>query len=103
VSVAGTGFAFASVVQFRRVVGRALVGAIIAITALVSVGLTAPADGVFSIAVHPTLLRLDRTAIEQSRAIALGLDIDIKLGSMHMHLGWSALSISGASVGDAES
>src|SRR5437762_3740505 len=66
-------------------------------TALVSVGLTAPADGVFSIAVHPTLFRLDRAAIEQSRARALGLDIDIKLGSMHMHLGWSALSMSGTS------
>ena len=101
-SVPGTGFAFASFVQFRRIIGRALLGAIIAMTALVSVGLTAPADGVFSISVHPTLLRLDRTAIEQSRASALGLDIDIKIGSMHVHLGWSALSISGASLGDAE-
>ncbi|PYR25830.1 MAG: hypothetical protein DMF98_10905 [Acidobacteria bacterium] len=52
--------------------------------------------------VHPTLLRVERAAIEQSRARALGLDIDIKLGSMHMHLGWSALSISGASPADAE-
>jgi len=102
VSVAGTGFAFAAFVQFRRVVGRTLLAAIIAMTALVSVGLTAPADGVFSIAVHPTLLRVDRAAIEQSRARALGLDIDIKLGSMHLHLGWSALSISGASQGDAD-
>jgi hypothetical protein len=102
VSFSGTGFALRWFVHFRRVVGRALLAALIAMTALVSVGLTAPEDGVFSIAVHPTLLRLDRTAIEQSRASALGLDIDIKLGSMHMHLGWSALSISGASVADAE-
>jgi hypothetical protein len=89
-------------VQFRRFFARALVGTVIAVTALVSVGLTAPADGVFSIAVHPTLFRLDRAAIEQSRARALGLDIDIKLGSMHMHLGWSALSMSGTSECDAE-
>jgi hypothetical protein len=96
------GFAIPRVVPFRRIAGRILLGIAIAVTSLVSVGLTAPADGVFSIAVHPTLLRLDRAAIEQSRARALGLDIDIKLGSMHMHLGWSALSLFGGSVGDAE-
>ena len=88
--------------HLRVLVARILLTALVAATALASVGLTAPPDGVFTIALQPTLLRLDPAAIEQSRARALGLDIDIKLGSMHMHLGWSALSISGASPADAE-
>jgi hypothetical protein len=68
-----------------------LLGTLIATTALISVGLTAPEDSPFSIEVHPVLLRLDGTAIEQSRARALGLDVDIKIGSMHVHFGWSLL------------
>jgi len=63
-------------------------------TALVSVGLTAPADAPFSIVITPVFVRLDRTAIEQSRARALGFDVDIKIGSMHLHMGWSAVPIS---------
>jgi hypothetical protein len=70
-----------------------LLGTLIALTALMSVGLTAPVDSPFSIAVHPVLLRVDRAAIEQSRARVLGLDLDIKIGSLHLHLGWSALPI----------
>jgi len=80
-------------VLLRRWLARTLVAVLIATTALVSVGLTAPADGVFSIAVQPILLRIDPAAIEQSRACALGLDIDVKLGSMHLHVGWSGLAI----------
>ena len=64
------------------------------VTALVSVGLTAPEDGAFSITVHPVLLRLDRAALEQARGRALGLDVDVKIGSMHLHFGWSALVFS---------
>jgi hypothetical protein len=60
----------------------------------VSVGLTAPADGPFSIVITPVFVRLDRTAIAESRARALGFDLDVKIGSMHMHLGWSAVPIS---------
>jgi hypothetical protein len=47
-------------------------------TALVSVGLTAPADGPFSIVVHP---------------VFLGIDIDIKFGALHSHWVWSALPL----------
>jgi hypothetical protein len=67
---------------------------LIMVTALVSVGLTAPADGPFSIAIHPVLFRLDAVAVAESRARALGLDVDVKLGSMHLHFGWSAIPIS---------
>ena len=62
-------------------------------TALTSVGLTAPTDGPFSLRIHPVLLRVDPDAIAASRAHALGLDVDVKLGGLHMHLGWSAIPL----------
>jgi hypothetical protein len=78
-------------VQVKRWFARILVGLAIAMTALASVGLTAPADGVFSIAIHPTLVRVDGGSLEQPRARVLGLDIDIKVGSMHTHFGWALI------------
>jgi hypothetical protein len=63
-------------------------------TALVSVGLTAPADGPFSIVITPVFVRLDGAAIAESRARALGFDVDVKIGSLRLHLGWSAVPIS---------
>jgi hypothetical protein len=78
-------------VLFRKWLARTCLGTLIATTALISVGLTAPEDGAFSIEVHPVLLRLDRSATEQPRARAIGLDVDIKIGSMHVHFGWSLL------------
>jgi len=66
---------------------------IIATTALVSVGLTAAPDAAFSIAVQPTLFRLDPVAVEHARASLLAFDIDIRLGSMHLHVGWSGIPI----------
>jgi hypothetical protein len=63
-------------------------------TAFIAVGLSAPADGVFSIAVQPVLWRVDAAAIAESRASALGLDIDMKVGEMHMHASWSVLPLS---------
>jgi hypothetical protein len=67
-----------------------LVGTAILVAACVSVGLTAPAGGPFTIAIRPVFLRLDE-ALDDSRARALGLDIDVKLGTMHLHFGWSAI------------
>ena len=32
-------------------------------------------------------------ALPESRVRVLGLDIDVKAGSMHMHLGWSAVPL----------
>jgi hypothetical protein len=73
-----------------------LIGTLIVVAACVSVGLTAPADGPFTIAVRPVFLRLDET-FDDSRARALGLDIDLKLGRLHLHYGWSAIPLASLS------
>ena len=90
----GTGLAFGLAVALRKRLIRTLMGALIMFTALVSVGLTAPADGPFSIVITPVILRLDQIAVARSDARVFGLDIDIKVGSRHFHYGWSAVSIS---------
>jgi hypothetical protein len=61
--------------------------------ALITVGLTAPEDGPFTIGIRPVFFRVDATAIAESRAHALGLDVDIKLGTIHMHFAWSAIPL----------
>src|SRR5919106_786191 len=95
------GLATGAGVQLRKSLTRALFGLRILITALVSVGVTAPEDGPFSITVHPVPLRLERAAIEQSRARAIGIDVDIKIGWMHLHLAWSALPLSNVTTNRA--
>jgi hypothetical protein len=65
-------------VAVRKTVSRALVATLIVFTALVSVGLTAPRDGVFSITIRTALIRL-------------AIDIDVKIASAHFHTRWSAL------------
>ena len=77
----------------RKRVMRVLAGAAILASALTSVGLTAPTDGPFSLRIHPVLLRVDAAAVAEPRAHALGLDVDLKLGGMHLHLGWSAIPL----------
>jgi len=72
---------------------RTLIGALILLTALVSVGLTAPDDGPFTIGVRPVFFQLDPESIAQSRAHALGLDVDIKFGALHLHYKWSAIPL----------
>lgn len=79
--------------RFRKRIASAAVGTLIVFTALVSVGVTAPADGPFSIGIRPVFLRIDPAAMSESRARALGLDIDIKLGLLHLHLGWSGITL----------
>ena len=79
--------------SFRTRVARAFVGTLILFTALVSVGVTAPADGPFTIGVRPMFMRLDPAAIAESRAHALGLDLDIKFGALHLHYQWSAIPL----------
>jgi hypothetical protein len=37
----------------------------------------------------------------ESRARALGVDVDVKIGSMHMHFGWSAIPISSLTTNKA--
>ncbi len=84
--------------SLRHHLARALVGLGVLLTALVSVGLTAPADGPFSLAIHPVFMHIDPAAIVESRARALGVDIDVKLGGLHLHLGWSAVPLSPTST-----
>ena len=57
---------------------NALAATAVVALATVAVGLTASADGLFSIAVTPVFLDL-------------GVNVDIKLGSVHLHANWSAL------------
>jgi hypothetical protein len=80
-------------VTLRKRIARIFTGVVIMATALTSVGLTAPSDGPFSLRIRPVLLRVDPNAIAESRAHALGVDVDLKVGSLHVHLGWSAISL----------
>jgi hypothetical protein len=78
-------------VTLRRRLARTFAGTLLALTALISVGVTAPADGPFTIGITPVLLRFDPAAITEPRARALGLDVDIKLWTLHLHFAWSAI------------
>jgi hypothetical protein len=64
--------------QSKAAVLRATLTTLTLVVALITVGLTAPADGLFTIRVQPVFLRL-------------GVDLDLKVGSMHVHGSWSAL------------
>ena len=75
----------------RQRLARIVAGTLLALAALISVGLTAPADGPFTIGITPVFLRLDAAAVADSRARALGLDVDIKLWTLHVHFAWSAM------------
>ena len=79
--------------SLRTRLARTIVGTLIAVAAFVSVGLTAPADGPFTIGLHPAFFQLDPEAVAESRAHALRLDVDIKLGTLHLHFKWSAIPL----------
>ena len=70
--------AFTLAVPLRMRFGKGLLAALVLATAVLSVGLTASPNGPFSIIVRPVFARL-------------GIDIDIKIGTLHLHAGWSAL------------
>lgn len=88
--------------SLRRRLARILLTALVLFTAALSVGITAPADGVFTIDIHPVFLQMDPVAIAESRARALGLDVDIKVGSMHLHYGWTAVAPRPSSTSSAD-
>jgi hypothetical protein len=44
------------------------------------------------------LFRIDPAAVAEPRAHAFGLDVDLKLGGIHLHLGWSAIPLLPAST-----
>jgi hypothetical protein len=83
--------AFPIGVPLRQHLARTAIGTLLFLSALISVGLAAPADGVFSIEIQPVFLRLDAAAVAESRASALGLDVDIRIGTLHLHFAWSAV------------
>ena len=85
--------AFSTPVTLRQRLARTVVGTLIFLAALISVGLAAPADGLFSIDIKPVFLRLDAAAIAKSRASALGLDVDIRIWTLRLHFAWSAVPI----------
>ncbi|HEY7290931.1 MAG TPA: hypothetical protein VH583_13925 [Vicinamibacterales bacterium] len=62
----------------RRPLARLTATAFASCLALLTVGLTASTDGPFSIVIRPVFLRL-------------GFDVDVTLGSIHLHANWSAL------------
>jgi hypothetical protein len=65
-------------VPFRLRLAQALLAIVIGLTALTAVGLTAPADAAFSIVIRPVF-------------VTLGVDVDVKVWSMHLHFAWSAI------------
>ena len=83
--------AFSSPVTLRQRVARTAAGTMIFLAALISVGLAAPADSLFSIDVKPVFLRLEPAAAAESRVTALGLDVDIRIWTVRFHFAWSAV------------
>jgi len=65
-------------VAVRQPLVNALGAALVFALALITVGLSAAADGPFTIVVRPVFVRL-------------GIDVNIKLGTLHLHANWSAL------------
>ena len=63
---------------FRRQLAQFALAVLMLVTALLSVGLTASSDSIFSIRVQPVLF---------------GVDIDVKVGSAHTHFSWSAFRL----------
>ena len=57
---------------------QALLALVIGCTVLVAVGLTAPADAAFTIAVRPVF-------------VTLGVDVDVTIWTLHLHFAWSAI------------
>jgi hypothetical protein len=64
--------------SLRQTIGRTLAATLFVCAAFASVGLTAPADGLFAIRIRTTLINL-------------AVDIDVKFGPKHFHTRWSAL------------
>lgn len=71
---------------------RMVLVATVLCTAALAVGLTAPAHSLFTIDIRPVFLQMDPVSVAEARTRALGLDVDVRLGSLHLHLGWSAVA-----------
>lgn len=62
----------------RRPLAQGLAASLVFVIALLTVGLTGSATSPFSIVIRPVFVRL-------------GIDVDVTLGTMHLHASWSAL------------
>jgi hypothetical protein len=76
-------------VPVRQSLVKTAIGAVVLAAALLVVGLTASTTSPFTISVRPVFLRL-------------GVDVDVKLGSLHVHATFSALDRSESTKSDAE-
>lgn len=70
--------AFRRGVPGRQPLVKGFIAALVVAVAVLTVGLTASAESPFSISVHTVFLRL-------------GIDLDVKIGTFHLHASWSAL------------
>ena len=75
--------------RFRTRLLHTLAATLFVFTALVAVGLTAPADAAFTIMIRPVFA-------------TLGIDVDVKLGTMHLHMAWSAIPSTPSSTKPAD-
>ena len=72
---------------FRRFLGNGLFVAAVMFASVITVGLTASSNSPFSITIRPVIMRL-------------GVDLDVRIGTIHLHAGWSALPDSTKPSGD---
>jgi hypothetical protein len=75
-------------VPLRLRFAQALLAIALGFTALVAVGLSAPADATFSIVIRPVF-------------VTLGIDVDVKVSNRHLHFGWSAIPPAAPSTKDS--
>jgi hypothetical protein len=81
-----------------RLFRRAMLTILIAATACLAVGLTAPADAPFSIAIRASLVRVDTSPAGLVQPRALVLDVDLKCGPARYHVGWPGIPIAAVST-----
>lgn len=91
-------FACSVDVPLRTRLARTAVATAIAVVALVSVGLTASPESPFTIDIQPLFLRFDAASLAESHPHALGVKIDIRLGTLHLHYKWSAIPLTPTST-----
>jgi hypothetical protein len=84
-----------------RLFRRAILTLLIVTTAFLAVGLTAPLDAPFSIAIHASLVRVDASPAGVVRPRALVLDVELKCGSARYRTGWRGIPIAAVSTPSA--
>jgi hypothetical protein len=78
-----------SALRHRR---HAVFCALAAFVVLAAAGLASPRSSAWAIDVKPVMLRVDRGA-GGPHARAFGLDVNVRLLSLHAHLGWRGVPL----------